>query len=78
MKIMCVLRSNKGGEFYGIYDETRRNLGPFAKLLQDCDIEAQYIMPNTPQQNEVAEMRNHTLMDMVKCMLSHSTLLKFL
>jgi hypothetical protein len=31
-------------------------------------------MPGEPQQNGVAERRNHTLMDMVRSMLSYSTL----
>jgi hypothetical protein len=31
-------------------------------------------MPSEPQQNGVAERRNHTLMDMVRSMLSYSTL----
>jgi hypothetical protein len=31
-------------------------------------------MPGDPQQNEVAERHNHTLMDMVRSMLSYSTL----
>ena len=35
-------------------------------------------MPGTPQQNGVAERRNRTLMDMVRCMMSHSTLPDFL
>ena len=32
-------------------------------------------MPGTPQQNDVSERRNRTLMDMVRIMLSNSTLL---
>ena len=32
-------------------------------------------MPRTPQQNGIAEKRNRTLMDMVRSMLSNSTLL---
>jgi hypothetical protein len=32
-------------------------------------------MPGEPQQNGVAESRNRTLMDMVRSMLSYSTLL---
>ena len=32
-------------------------------------------MPRTPQQNGIAEKRNHTLIDMVRSMLSNSTLL---
>ncbi len=35
-------------------------------------------MPGTPQQNGVAERRNRTLMDMVRCMFSHSSLPEFL
>jgi hypothetical protein len=31
-------------------------------------------MPDDPQQNGVAEKHNHTLMDMVRSMLSYSTL----
>jgi hypothetical protein len=31
-------------------------------------------MPGEPQQNGVAEMRNRTLMDMVRSMMSYSTL----
>ena len=54
------------------------NLGPFAKYLQDCGINAQYTMLGTPQQNGIAEMRNHTLLDMVRCMLINSSLPEFL
>jgi len=35
-------------------------------------------MLSTPQQNGVVERRNRTLMEMVRCMLSHSTLPDFL
>ena len=35
---------------------------------------AQYSAPGEPLQNEVAERRNRTIMDMVRSMLSHSTL----
>ena len=60
-----MVHSDKGGESYGKYDETGCNLGPFAKYLQECDIDAQYTMSGTPQQNGIAEMRNLTLLDMV-------------
>ncbi|RYE18823.1 MAG: hypothetical protein EOP45_13560 [Sphingobacteriaceae bacterium] len=39
---------------------------------------ARYTMPGTPQQNGVAERRNRTLMDMVRSMLSNSSLPKSL
>ena len=48
--------------------------GPFAKFLQENGIKTQYSAPGEPQQNRVAERRNRTLMDMVRSMLSHSTL----
>ena len=39
MQIKCV-RSDRGGEFYGMYDKIGRNPGPFARFLQNCGIEA--------------------------------------
>lgn len=77
-KKIKAVRSDRGGEYYGRYDETGRNPGPFAKFLQECGIEAQYTMPGTPEQNGVAERRNRTLMDMVRCMLCNSSLPEFL
>jgi hypothetical protein len=47
---------------------------PLAKFLEENDIVTQYSLPYEPQQNDVAERRNHTLMDMVRNMLSNSTL----
>ena len=47
-KIKCV-RSDRGGEYYGRFDETRRNPGHFTRYLEECGIEAQYTMPGTPQ-----------------------------
>jgi transposase InsO family protein len=44
------------------------------RFLQKNDIVIQYSMPGNPQQNGVAERYNRTLMDMVRSMLSYSTL----
>ena len=60
-----VVHSNRGGEYYGRYDETGRNPEPFAKYLQECGIDAHYTMSGTPQHNVIAEMRNCMLLDMV-------------
>ena len=60
-----MIHSDRGDEYYGRYDEMGRNLGPFAKYLQDCGINAQYTMLGTPQHNGISEIRNHTLLDMV-------------
>ena len=40
---------DRGGEYYGRYDETRRNPRPFVRYLKECGIDAQYIMSGTPQ-----------------------------
>ncbi|KAM1231132.1 hypothetical protein ACFX2F_041302 [Malus domestica] len=73
-KKVKIVRSDRGGEFYGKYDESGQCPGLFAKLLEKHGICAQYTMPGTPQQNGVAEMRNRTLMDMVRSMLSNASL----
>ena len=68
------MRSDRGGEYYGRHTPYGQVLGPFAKFLQENGIVTQYSMPGDPQQNGVAERRNRTLMDMVRSMLSYSTL----
>ena len=68
------MRSVRGGEFYGKFDESGQCPGPFAKLLESRGICAQYTMPGTPQQNGVAERRNRTLIEMVRSMLSNCSL----
>ena len=73
-----VVHSDRGGEYSGRYDETGCKPGPFAKYLQECCIDAQYTMIGTPQQNGIAERRNRTLLDIVRCMLVNSSLLEFL
>ncbi|RVW32450.1 Retrovirus-related Pol polyprotein from transposon TNT 1-94 [Vitis vinifera] len=77
-KLIKVVKSDRGGEYYGRYDEIGRNSRPFAKFLLECGIDARYTMSDTPQQNGVAERRNHTLLDMVRCMLSNFSLPEFL
>ncbi|KAG7564376.1 Ribonuclease H-like superfamily [Arabidopsis suecica] len=69
-----IIRSDRGGEFYGRYDETGQHPGPFAILLQKLGIIAQYTTPGSPWQNGVAERRNRTYMGMVRSMMSHANL----
>jgi len=33
-----IVRSDRGGEYYGKYDESEQHLGPFAKFLKKCGI----------------------------------------
>jgi len=73
-----IVRSDRGGEYYGRYDESGQHPGPFANFLEKRGICAQYTMPGILQQNGELERRNQTLMDMVKSMLSNSCLLVLL
>ena len=77
-KLIKIVRSDRGGEYYGRYLEDGQSPGPFAKFLQEHGIVAQYTMPGSPDQNGVAERRNRTLLDMVRSMLSSSKIPKFL
>ena len=61
-----VVRSDKGGEYYGKYDEAGRRPRPFAQFLEKNGIVAQYTNPGTPEQNRASERRNRTLKDMVR------------
>nr|GEV46985.1 putative zinc finger, CCHC-type [Tanacetum cinerariifolium] len=64
-----IIRSDRGGEYYGKYDKSRLGLDPFAKFIKSHGICAQYTMPSTVQQNGVAERQNRTLMEMVRSMI---------
>lgn len=59
------LRSDNGGEF------TSRE---FEKFLEEEGIRRKYSIARTPQQNGVAERKNHTTMEMARKMLSDSKL----
>ena len=77
-KQIQIVRSDRGGEYYGRYTENGQAPGPFAKFLQEHGIVAQHTMSGSPDQNGAAERRNRTLVDMVQSMLSNSNLPKFL
>ena len=68
-----IVRSDRGGYYarHTPYDQVPR---PFARFLQENGIVVQYSTPGEPQQNKVAKRRNRTLMDMVRSMISYSTL----
>jgi hypothetical protein len=69
-----VVRSDRGGEYYGQHTSYDQVPGPFARFLQENGIVNQYSMSDDPQQNGVAKRCNCTLIDMVRSMLSYSTL----
>ena len=62
------------GEYYGRHTPYGQVPRLFARFLQENGIVAQYSTPGEPQQNGVAERHNRTLMDMVRSMISYSTL----
>ncbi|KAK4847861.1 hypothetical protein QYF36_006649 [Acer negundo] len=66
-KHIKILRSDRGGEYLS---------GEFQQYLIHNGIVSQLSIPGTPQQNKVSERRNRTLLDMVRSMLSYSTLPK--
>ena len=47
-KKVKIVRSDRGGEYYGKYNKSRQCPGPFANLLQKHGICAQYTMLGTP------------------------------
>ncbi len=67
-----VIRSDRGGEYFGKTSEVGQIPGPFKRLLESKGICAQYTLSGSPYQNGVAERRNCTLMEMVKSMVTDS------
>lgn len=61
-EIAC-LRTDRGGEFMSI---------EFKEFCDKVSIKRQLTTAFTPQQNGVAELRNRTIMNMVRCMLKES------
>ena len=64
-KTIKSLRSDHGGEYL---DQE------FEDFMVEYGIVSQLTAPGTPQQNGVAERRNRTLMEMVRSMISFSSL----
>ena len=61
VKKIKFLRSDRGGEYLS-YE--------FGRHLKNCGIVSQLTPPRTPQCNGVSEHHNHTLLDMVRSMMS--------
>ena len=64
-KCIKAIQSDRGGEYL---------LGDFKDYLTQNEIVSQLTAPRTPQQNGVAERRNRNLLEMVRSMMSYSTL----
>ena len=64
-KRIKAIQSDRGGKYL---------LGDFKDYLIENRIVSQMTAPGTPQQNGVVERRNRTLLEMVRSMMSYSTL----
>ena len=64
-KSIKTLRSDRGGEYLST---------EFTEYLKENGILSQWTPPHTPQLNGVSERRNRTLLDMIRSMMSHTTL----
>jgi transposase InsO family protein len=56
-----IIRSDRGGEYYGRHTPYGQVPRPFARFLQENGIVVYYSTPGEPQQNRVAERRNRTI-----------------
>ncbi|XP_042521272.1 uncharacterized protein LOC122094734 [Macadamia integrifolia] len=77
-KNIKTVRSDRGGEYYGRHTDVGQSEGPFAQFLKLKGITPKSTTPGTPEQNGVAERRNRTITDMVRSMMSNSSLPEFL
>ena len=77
-KVIKIVKSNRGGEYYEKHGDVGQQKGPFTRYLQNNGIVAQYTMPGSHEQNGVVERRNRTLMEMKRSMMSRSNLPEYL
>ena len=78
-KKIKAVKFDHGGVYYGRYDGSgEQRPRPFSIFLKECGIVLEYTMLGKPSMNGVGERRNRTLQDMVRSMISHSSLLESL
>ena len=65
-KSLKVIQVDRGGEYLS---------SEFEDCLRHSGIVSQLTVPGTPQQNGVVKRKNKTLLDMLRFMMSYSTLL---
>ena len=71
------VRSDRSGECYGRFTKLGQHPSVFSLFLRDQSIGANYIMFGIPKQNGVVKQRNYSLIDIVRSMMSNSTLPEF-
>ncbi|CAM8972007.1 unnamed protein product [Rhodiola kirilowii] len=65
-KPLKCIRSDNGGEY----------IGSFHEYCKQCGIRNEQTVPKTPQHNGTAERMNRTIVEKMRCMLSHAKLPK--
>ena len=80
-KVLCTrIQVEKGNQIMRIRNNRGREFNNI-KIYLFCEskgIKHEYSTPRTPQQNEVAETKNHVLQEMAKVMINmHETLMQF-
>ena len=61
-----MIQIDHGGQYYKRYNQTKHNiLESFSLHFQEYGIVAWYNMSGTPQENDVVERRNHTLIRII-------------
>ena len=63
---MKVVQTNNSGEYRGQFELYCKTQG----------IKLEYIVPKTPELNTLAERMNQTIMERIRCILSHAKFLK--
>ena len=48
-KVIKIVRSDRGGKYYGNHGDVGQQKGPFARYLQNNGIIAQYSMSDSPE-----------------------------
>ena len=72
------MRTDKYGECHDTCRKYGQAQGLFVKFLQQNRIDVKNTMHGSPDQNDVAERRNKSLLDMLRSMLSSSKIPKSL
>lgn len=77
-KKIMIITSDGEREYYGRCTKQGQMVALFSKFLKQEGIVPYCIMPRTPQQNDVAERRNHTYTDIMRNMLNSCNVLMYL
>ena len=75
-ELKAEMKNHRGKSIKSLRSDRRDEylLGEFKQFFEDHGITSQLAAPSQPQQNDVAERRNQTLLEMVRSMMSYASL----